>query len=104
MAATIQTAIPGISQGLAGGASSAINITSAQVIKAGPGVCVKLVCIAAGTIALNDSLTVAAAAATNNFFPSALAMTAGQAIELNWPCGVGIVASVVTGIFSLAFS
>jgi len=104
MAATIVGPVENISLGLPGGISAAINLTSAQVIKAIPGVCVKVVCVAAGTLALNDCATTGAAAATNNFFPLALSMTAGQVLELNWPCSAGIVASVVTGTFSIAFS
>jgi hypothetical protein len=103
MAATIVGPI-GASPGLAGGVSAANNLTSAQVIKALPGVCVRIICIAAGTLTLNDCATTGAAAATNEFFPAALACTAGQIFELDWPCSAGIVASVVTGTFSVAFS
>lgn len=89
----------------AGASSAAYNIAAAGPIKATPGRLYTLVCIAAGTITLNDSATTGAAAAANEIFPAALAMTAGQVINLNgWPCGVGITASVVTGTFALAFS
>lgn len=91
------------SPGLPGGASSAINITGAQVIKGRPGLCVRLTCITAGTPTLNDAATTGAAAASNEFFSGAL--TAGQVVPLNWPCAAGIVVSAVSaGVFSIAFS
>lgn len=101
MPATIVSPV-NVASGLPGGISSAINITAAQVIKAKPGLCVRLTCIVAGSVTLNDCATTGAAAATNEFFTGAL--TAGATVELNWPCGTGIVASAVTGNFSLAFS
>ena len=92
-----------ISSGLPGGVSAAINLTSAQVIKGAPGICVRISCLTAGTLTLNDCTTTGAAAATNAFFSKALA--AGEVIELDWPCSLGIVASVVTTfVGAIAFS
>jgi hypothetical protein len=96
--------------GLPGGVSSAINITSAQVIKAARGICATLICIApgsAGSVVLNDCATTGAAAATNEFFSKLFSvLSAGQVIPLKWPCGAGIVISSVptAGVFSIAFS
>ena len=103
MAATIQTGIQGISTGLAGGTSSAANITTNQVIKAAPGIIARLVCIVAGSINLYDCATVGAEAATNLVY-SNTAATVGQTFELDWPCGAGICANVASGTFALSFS
>jgi hypothetical protein len=89
--------------GLPGGNSAGLDLTSAQVLKAAPGVCVLVVCIIAGTLTLNDCATTGAAATANQFFVGAL--TAGQVVALNWPCGTGIVASAVSaGQFAVSFS
>lgn len=98
------------SPGLPGGVSSAINITAAQVIKAAPGICATLICVApggAGSIVLNDFATVGGAATTNEIFARLFsALAAGQVIPLRWPCAAGIVVSSVptAGVFSIAFS
>jgi hypothetical protein len=55
MAANIVGPVQGISPGLPGGISAALNVTAAGVIKAAPGVLVQAVCVIAGTITLNDS-------------------------------------------------
>jgi hypothetical protein len=106
MAATIATAA-GVSPGLPGGQSSALNLTAAQVIKPAPGVLVTIVCVTPGTgsLTFNDVLTVGAAAAANEIITLA-APAAGAVIALNWPCAVGIVASSVPtgGQYSVAFS
>jgi|SRR5580692_7956186 hypothetical protein len=99
-----------VAAGLPGGVSAVINITVAQVVKALPGICATLVCIApgsAGSLVLNDCATTGAAAATNEFFSKLFsALSAGQVIPLKWPCGAGIVVSSVptAGVFSIAFS
>jgi hypothetical protein len=99
-----------VAPGLPGGVSSAINITTAQVIKAAPGIAVTLICVAPGSassLVLNDCTTTGAAAATNEFFSKLFsALAAGQVIPLKWPCAAGIVVSSVptAGVFSLAFS
>ena len=90
--------------------SAAYNVAAAQVIKAAPGVAATLVCVApgsAGSLTLNNSATVGGAASTNQFFSRLFsALSAGQVIPLNWPCGSGVVVSAAPtgGQFSLAFS
>ena len=102
--------VTNVAPGLPGGISSAINITAAQVIKAAPGICATLICVApgsAGSLVLNDCATTGAAAATNELFSKLFsALSAGQVIPLKWPCGAGIVVSSVptAGVFSIAFS
>lgn len=103
MAATIIGPVTVISLGLPGGVSAAINLTAPQVIKAAAGVCAKVSCIATGNLTLNDVATTGGAAATNEFF-TATGLTAGEVIELDWPCATGIVASVATGTFAISFS
>jgi hypothetical protein len=109
MAATIVGPVAA-SPGLPGGTSAAINVTAAQVLKAAPGICATLICIAPGSassLVLNDCTTTGAAAATNEFFSKLFsALAAGQVIPLKWPCGAGIVVSSVptAGVFSIAFS
>jgi hypothetical protein len=90
------------SPGLAGGISAALNLTAPQVIKNAPGVCVKVVCIAAGNLTLNDAVTTGGASAANEFY-TFTGMTVGQVVPLDWPCAAGIVASVATGTFAIAF-
>jgi hypothetical protein len=101
MAATIVGPI-NVAAGLPGGVSAANNLTGPQVIKAAPGVCVTITSISGTALTLNDCATTGAVAATNEFYSATL--TAGQVVVLNWPCAVGIVASAVTGTFSIAFS
>jgi hypothetical protein len=98
------------SLGLTGGVSRAINITSAQVIKAAPGILATVLCVApgsAGSVILNDTTTVGGAAVTNEIFAKLFsALAAGQVIQLKWPCAAGIVVSSVptAGAFSIAFA
>jgi hypothetical protein len=185
MAATIVGPVNNISPGLAGGISAANNITGTQAIKNTAGVCVKLSCVTAGSLTLNDAsglvtsqtitgitqaaqavVTVSTGGASNPFvignsitFASVVGMTqinglvgtvttiggvttawtitvninstaftayasggtaasfgasneffsgsltAGQVVELNWPCGSGIAVTALTSfVGSLAFS
>jgi hypothetical protein len=100
-----------LNAGVPGGNSAALNITGAQVIKAGPGLLMR-VCISAigsgGTLTFNDCLTTGAAAAANQIVSIAQASLAlGQVITLEWPCATGIVVSAFpTGgaIVSCTFS
>lgn len=84
-----------VSPGLPGGTSAALQINAAGVIKAGPGILVRISVVTAGSITVNDAATTGAAGAANQIFIGAV--TAGQVIELDWPCGAGIVVSSVTG-------
>jgi hypothetical protein len=102
MAATIVGPISA-SPGLAGGVSAANNITAVQVIKAAPGIAVRISCITAGSLTLNDSATLGGIAATNAFFSGSL--TAGQVVELDWPCSAGItVGTLASFVGSIAFT
>ena len=87
-----------------GGVSSKLNMTTAVVIKAGPGRLRRIVIIApgstSGAFTFNDCLTTGAAAAANEIFTlayNATANVAGYVINLDWPCLVGIVLSAVPG-------
>ncbi len=102
MALTLVGPLSSLSPGLAGGISAAYDIAAAAVIKSSQGVCVRASCQTAGTLTLNDAATTGAAAITNQFFT--LAMTAGQVVELDWPCASGIVASGASGVFAVAFT
>jgi hypothetical protein len=102
MAATIVGPVA-TSPGLPGGVSVAINLTSAQVVKATPGICAKISCIVGGSLTLNDCTTTGAAAAANEIYSGTL--TAGQVVPLNWPCALGICVSQITSAqVSIAFS
>jgi hypothetical protein len=109
MAATV-VGPANVAPGLPGGTSSAMGITTAQVIKASAGLCATLTCVApgsAGSVVLNDCTTTGGAAATNEIFSKLFsALAVGQVIPLRWPCSSGIVVSAVPvgGQFSLAFT
>jgi hypothetical protein len=99
-----------VSPGLPGGMYAALNITAAAVIKAGPGLCIRVVPVivgSGGALTINDVLTVGGAATANQIIsiPNT-SMTAGVPLFLEWPCGTGIVVSAVTtgGQFSLSFT
>lgn len=73
------------------GTKSALNLTSATVVKAGPGRLVRIDVIVAGATTpgtANDVLTTGAAAVTNQV---ATIPNAVGTYEVNWPCLVGIV-------------
>ena len=68
-----------------------------------PSILCALSCQVGGSITLNDSNTIAAAAITNQII--VVTMTAGGVLTLNWPCALGITASAVTtGTFSLTYT
>ena len=92
---------------------SLIGVSASVVIKALPGRVYKIVVTApgsgSGVLTLNDCLTVAAAAASNQVFSLGFAaLTVGQVIEVNWPFLVGIVVSAVPGagspLFNISYS
>lgn len=82
--------------GLPGGTSAALDITAATVVKATPGICVKVSVVVAGSSAgtVNDAATTGAAAPANQF--GTLPTTAGTQ-DFDWPCGTGIVVVPGTG-------
>lgn len=92
-----------------GGVNSALNLTTAQVVKATPGRLIKVLVVipgSAGSLTLNDCATTGAAAATNEILTIAFgSLSIGQVISLDWPCSVGIVVSAVTTTsqFSISF-
>jgi hypothetical protein len=103
MAATVVGPVQGIAPGLPGGLSAAYNVTAPGVIKSAPGVLVRVSCITAGSVTLNDSATTGGAAITNEIWAGSL--TAGQVLEFDWPCAAGIVVSAVTtAVVAIAFS
>lgn len=99
-----------VAEGYPGGASAALNVTAAAVLKAAPGVCVRISVItagSAGTLAINDCTTTGAAATANQFYNGLNAsLTQGAVVELDWPCGSGITVSAVpTGsVLAIAFT
>lgn len=80
----------------AGGTLNSYDITAATVIKASPGRIVKVIVQVAGsgTGTVNDCITTAAAAITNQI--STIPETVGP-IALDWPCTTGIVVVPGTG-------
>ena len=102
MAATIAGPIQNLT-GLPNGSSSALNLTAAQVVKAAPGILNKISCIVAGSITINDLAVNSGAGAANEIWSGSL--TAGQVLELDWPCITGItVSSVTSAQLCLAFT
>jgi hypothetical protein len=83
-----------------GATQAAYNVTAAAVIKASPGTLFRIVVIAPGTtgggLTLNDCATTGAAAIGNEIASIPYSdLTAGQVIDLEWPCKAGIVVSAV---------
>ena len=90
-----------------GGLKSALNVTAAAVIKATAGRCVRIVVIApgsAGSLTLNDCATTGAATTANEIYTIGYAaLSAGQVINLDWPCATGVVVSAVPSAGSPQF-
>ena len=88
-----------VSQGLPGGNSAVLNILNPQVIKAAPGILVRILVVtpgSSGNLTLNDCANVGDASAANEIDTVAAAsLTIGQTIVLNWPCATGITLSAV---------
>lgn len=103
MAATIVGPVNTISPGLPGGNSAALNVTAAIVLKAAPGFLGKVVCVTAGSLTLNDNSALTGNSAANEIWSGS--MTAGQVLQLDWPCGTGItVSAVTTAVLSISYS
>lgn len=79
-----------------GGTGSTVNITAATVVKASPGVLVRVSVIVAGSAAgtVNDAVTTGAAAAANQI--GTIPATLGTYV-FEWPCSAGIVVVPGTG-------
>lgn len=80
-----------------GGTKSALNITSATVIKAGPGKVVNVSVLVAGSAAgsVNDAATVGAVAAANEV--ASIPNSVGVVNLNHFPCANGIVVTPGTG-------
>jgi hypothetical protein len=94
--------LPALSAGLPGGNTALLNATAAVVVKALPGIVQTLSCTAAGSFTINDCATTGTAAATNVIWSGAL--TLGQTVKLEWPCGTGITVSAATGTLALSYT
>jgi hypothetical protein len=88
----------------ANGASAALNITAASVIKATPGRVARVSILApgstSGSFVLNDCATTGAATTANQVFNLPYNGTnniAGSVFNVEIPCAVGIVCSAVPG-------
>lgn len=102
MAATIAGPVQA-APGLPGGVSAAYGVNAIGVIKAASGVLYRISCGTAGSLTLNDAASTAGSNATNQIWSGSL--TAGQVLELDWPCAAGITVSAVTSaVVSLAFT
>lgn len=91
----------GVSQLMAKGLKSQLNMTAAAVVKTGVGRLVKISVISGGTTSgsfvFNDCATVGAATAANQVFTLPFGATAGTIIELDLPVTNGLVLSAVPG-------
>lgn len=85
--------VPGPAAGVGG---TALNITTATIVKAAPGTVLNATVVVAGSGAgtINDCLTTGAAAAANQI--ASLPAAVGS-VQLNFPCLVGIVVVPGTG-------
>lgn len=88
------------------GTQNKCNITAPAVVKAAAGVCSKMVVTVATTtaITLNDSATVAGAAASNAFYTSPAVLAVGTVIPLDFPCKNGIVVgTMASGTVAISY-
>ena len=89
------------------GLSNRLNLTAPTVIKDRSGVIgtISVQTTVTGTIAIYDTKTTGAAAASNSVYQSAANPAAGTVIVLNFPCRDGIVfaGSISAGIVALSY-
>lgn len=88
------------------GTQSKLNVTAPAVVKASNGVLSKIVVTVATTtaITLNDSATVAGAAASNAIYTSPAVLAVGTVIPLDFPCKNGIVVgTMASGAVAISF-
>lgn len=85
-----------------GGTKSALNVTTASVIKATPGHLARITIVNAGTtggtFTFNDCATTGAATSANTIWAVAFngsGVVAGASFNIDWPCLTGIVLSAV---------
>jgi hypothetical protein len=95
-----------------GGVNSLLHITGTAVVKAGPGKLHNFILQAAGTAGswtINDCAAVGSAGTANQIalLPfNATNLIAGEPLQFNWPCKVGIVVSTVPtggGVGAISF-
>jgi hypothetical protein len=87
-----------VSQLFAQGLNTALNVTSARVVKTGAGRAVRVILTvagSAGTLVLNDCATTGAASAANQIYNSTGVLAAGTIVTLDFPVSVGLVVSAV---------
>ena len=96
-------------ENMANATSSALDVTSATVIKAAPGTLHRIAVISAGSagaLTINDCTTVSGATTSNTTYEIANGgLSAGQVVDLNWPHSNGITVSTVTsgGVFNFSY-
>ena len=92
-----------------GGNATKLNVTTATVVKAFPGIVYRVVVNTAatgGTFGVYDALTTGTAAASNAIFVAAASWpAAGTVLYLEFPCSTGIVVNPGTGgVVSISYS
>lgn len=99
-----------MSPGLPGGINEALDVTAPAVIKATPGILVRvqvLVAGSAGNLTINDCATLGAAAVANEIASIPFgSLSLIQPLVLEWPCATGIVLSAIPtgGAVSISYS
>lgn len=94
MAATIVGPLRNIQPALPGGNSAAYNVSATGNVINRPCVLKRIVCNVAGSLTMNDTASGGTPGITNQIWTGAL--TLGQVVELDWPCGFGITVSALT--------
>lgn len=99
-----------MSPGLPGGINEALDVTAPAVIKATPGILVRvqvLVAGSAGNLTINDCATLGAAAVANEIASIPFgSLSLIQPLVFEWPCATGIVLSAIPtgGAVSISYS
>ena len=99
--------IPVFSQN-SGGSNSLKNQTgNTQVIKAAPGVVRKVsvtTVLPGAGLQVWDGAVAGDATAANLIYNNPTALAAGTVVDLNWPCGKGILISCGSGVVAVSFN
>lgn len=77
------------------------NLTAPAVLSPTPGTVISILCLAPGSITLNNCATLAAATGGNQISGTPATLIAGQLLPLNSSASIGVVASAVTGAFNV---
>ena len=91
---------------LPGGNKSALNVSTATVIKASPGVLVKVVVVTAPSAAggIYDSAATTGLGASNLIDSIGQGLAVSYVFDLNWPCQNGITINPGTGgVMSISY-